>query len=359
MIAAILGAGSGGTAMAADLKQKGHTVFLLKTSSRPSAHFSWMQNHGNQVEWEENGKLSQVRLDEVSPDLSLVSRADIVVLFVQTAYQESVLRKAGPYLREDQVLLLEPGYLGSALVLRYSGGKKLTAAEAESSPIDCRIVQPGRVRVLFRNIRNPVGVYPAGEGSRVMERLKPLGYSFTLVHAAAEAALHNPNLIVHTLGGIMSIPRIEYTGGKGYRMYEEVFTPRVWNMAEALDQEKKTVLQRMGYPPISYIEACAYRNSPGGEQAENVFRRYARESSPDGPEVPDSRFITEDVPEGLVLLESLGSYFHIPTPMCTALIELASASCQTDFRVQGRTLERLGQKEVKQVLSDGGCLLPS
>ena len=60
-----------------------------------------------------------------------------------------------------------------------------------------------------------------------------------------EAALHNPNIIVHTVGAIFSIPRIEYTTGE-YWMYKEVFTPSIWSIVESLDKEKMELFGCVG-----------------------------------------------------------------------------------------------------------------
>jgi opine dehydrogenase len=63
---------------------------------------------------------------------------------------------------------------------------------------------------------------------------------------------------------------------------------------------------------------------------------------PDNAVTVPKRFITEDVPHGLVPLASLGRAIGVPTPVTDSLIELSCAFSQTDFRRDGRTLERLG-----------------
>ena len=71
-----------------------------------------------------------------------------------------------------------------------------------------------------------------------------------------------------------------------------------------------------------------------------------------GPVSVDSRYITEDVPQGLVLLESLGRALHIATPVASALIEIASAALGRPLRAQGRTLDALGHENVERILDD-------
>jgi hypothetical protein len=54
------------------------------------------------------------------------------------------------------------------------------------------------------------------------------------------------------------------------------------------------------------------------------------------------RYLTEDVPTGLVPLSSLGKYFKIPTPFIDSLIQLSGCLLGQDFYEQGRTIENVG-----------------
>ncbi|MEI3160628.1 MAG: NAD/NADP octopine/nopaline dehydrogenase family protein [Oscillospiraceae bacterium] len=127
----------------------------------------------------------------------------------------------------------------------------------------------------FRNVRNPIGVYPHSALPAAREVLDRLGTPFVYLKSVAEAALHNPNMIVHTVGAVMSIPRIEATHGD-FCMYHEAFTPSAWNLLEALDGEKMRVLEQLGCDPVPYVEACKFRNSlDDARDAKEVFFAYA------------------------------------------------------------------------------------
>jgi opine dehydrogenase len=151
----------------------------------------------------------------------------------------------------------------------------------------------------------------------------------------------------------MSIPRIEKTGGE-YCMYHEVFTPSVWRILEALDREKMDVMERLGCQRLPYAEACKYRNTlDDSRDAKEVFFWYANmPTRAKGPTEVDSRYISEDVPQGLVLLESLGLKYNVPTPVCTSLINIASAALGRELRLEGRTVERLGEDMLERILQD-------
>ena len=52
----------------------------------------------------------------------------------------------------------------------------------------------------------------------------------------------------------------------------------------------------------------------------------------------DFRYLTEDVPYGLVFISELAKQFEVPTPAVDTVIQLASIVLDTDFRAQGRRL---------------------
>ncbi len=354
MKVAILGAGNGGCAVAADLSLRGIDVTLIKTSNAMhNENFEHLQKNSGLIALSENGIISETRIPTITTDLSALSVCDIVIVYIQTRYHEPLIERMIPHLRADQIVLFNPGYLSTAYMLKHNVRSDVIIAEAESSFIDCRIASPGLIKVGFRNVRNPIGIYPSHRRTEATSKLSKLGFPFVYLSSVVEAALHNPNLIVHTVGAIMSIPRIEKTQGD-YCMYHEVFTPSVWKILEQLDSEKMDVLERLGFERIPYVEACKFRNSlDDTRDAKEVFFWYAAmPTRAKGPVVVDSRYISEDVPQGLVMLEALGKSLHINTPVTTALIELATYALGRDMRKEGRSPEKLGQDNINRILSD-------
>ena len=352
MKAAVLGAGNVGTALAADMALRGHDVALIKTSSGTrEEHFSSLCGSGV-VSLSENGAVRRALIPCVTRELGAVRGREVVIVCTRTDFHEALIRRIAPFLSAGQILLFVPGYLSTAYVLRHVNADVI-CAEAQSSFIDCRIARPGEIRVGFRNVRNPIGVFPQNRAEEAAALLDRLGFPFTYCGSVAEAALHNPNMIVHPVGALMSLPRMEKTRGD-YCMYHEVFTPSVWRMLEALDGEKTAILAALGLPPLSYVDACKFRKSlDDTADGKAVFFAYAAmPTRAKGPLTAEDRYITEDVPQGLVLLESLGRHLGVATPVCTALIELASAALGRDLRQNGRTLSRLGAENVEKIRRD-------
>lgn len=350
----VVGCGHAGSTIAADLSLKGHNVTLLKTSNKlHNEHFEKIYKE-QKINITENNISKDANLVVTTNFEEAITSAELIIIYIQTNYHESLIQKICQYICDGQVVLIEPGYLSTCYFLKYSN-KDITVVEAESSPIDCRITTPGNVQVLFKNVINPIGVFPTKNTEIAKRILSQLGYNFDYLTSVVESALHNPNLIVHTIGALFSIPRIEYTNvhGGSYSMYREVFTPHIWNLVLALDEEKMNILEKLGCPRLSYVEACKFRNSDDDNRdATEVFFDYAQNSSPNGPDIPDSRYITEDVPEGLVMLESLGKVLNISTPTTTGLINCANALLNCDFRKCGRTVEKLGIETINIILSE-------
>lgn len=356
---AMLGAGNAGCAVSADLTMHGHEVTLIKTShSLHDDNFNFLLENDGKMTLNEFGEIKSANIHKLSRDVADIQGADIVIMYIQTRFHEQLIERIAPYLQDGQLLLINPGYLSTAYVLKHCPDKDLIICEAESSFIDGRIMEPGLFRVGFRNVRNPIGIYPAARREEAIAKLDQLGERFVYLDSVVEAALHNPNLIVHTVGSVMSIPRIEKSKGD-FCMYHEAYTrdnPATWRILEKLDAEKMDVLEKLGFERLSYVEACKYRNSLDDDiDAKEVFLEYAEmPTRAKGPTVVDSRYISEDVPQGLVMLEALGKALQVETPIASGLIAIASAALGRDLRAEGRTPEGLGMENIEKILTDCG-----
>ena len=352
----MVGAGNAGCAVAADLTLKGHEVTLIKTShAMHDENFEYLQQNNGKMTLNEFGDMKTAYIHKVTRDLTEVTGAEVVIIYIQTNFHEQLIEKLAPLLVDNQIVLINPGYLSTAYLLKHCT-KDIIIAEAESSFIDGRIMEPGLFRVGFRNVRNPIGIYPKHRKEEAIAKLDLLEERFVYLNSVVEAALHNPNLIVHTVGSVMSIPRIEKSKGD-FCMYHEAYTRdnlATWMILEALDNEKMDVLEKLGMERLPYVEACKYRNSlDDNKNAKDVFLDYAEmDTRAKGPTKVDSRYISEDVPQGLVMLEALGKSLDVKTPICTSLIEIATAALGRDMRAEGRTPSTLGEENIQKILDD-------
>jgi len=361
----IVGVGNAGSAGAFMAAEAGHKVRLLKTSNNivHDEHFeSIVKNKGIFcIDNTKKGNFTDSADDaeKTFQPLKLITRnpeeaiegADVIMIFIQTTYHKCLAKKIAKYFTDDQLVILIPGYAGSIFFNQFCNNNPILA-EGESTPNDARVVEPGTVKVLFKNVRNSLAFFPAArtvEGMAIAARLFP-AYDIDMNHVRKnifESSLHNPNIIVHTVGLYVMTPMLEYCAkhhpNETPCMYRDALsTDMAWLMIEKLDAEKMAVLSALGCEPISYLEACLFRNEEDLKQdAREVFERY-KIASPPGPYSFDNRYITEDVPMGLVLLSSLGEKFGINVPECNRLIEMCGGILERDFYEEGRTLASLG-----------------
>lgn len=342
----IIGAGNAGCAHAFKLTEYGHEIRLVKTSHvLHNDYFDYISSRGciTAIDYTNNGIESTQSPTMITRDMKAgISGAEVVLVMTQSLQHDRLASILAPNLEDGQLLLIIPGNLGSMIFARHIKAEVIIG-EGESTPVDARIEDDMRVHILFKNVRNALSFLPARateEGIIIAKNiLDTYGYRRKNV---IESALHNPNLIVHTIGTIMSAARIEAMKGD-FWMYRESFSPSVWNLVEQLDLEKNRTLQAYGGEPLSYLEACKFRNEEDlSRDALSVFQSYATNGGPQGPNSINTRFIYEDVPNGLCLLSSLAKKAEINTPVCDALIIMANSLMKINYWKTARTVERLG-----------------
>ena len=345
MEVAILGTGNAGCAHAVKLYENGHNVRLIKTSSTlhgDNYNIIKKLKGINVIDNTTNGVRKFVPISMITKDIEKgINGADIVLIFTQTLQHEALAKRVSKYFIPGQIVVLIPGNMGSFYFANQSQ-PGVIFAEGETTPYNARITMPGEVTISFKNVRNAVAFLKNKQNSHYLSKIDELfGEHKFLRSNVIESAMHNPNLIVHTVGTIMSASRIEFSKGQ-FWMYQEAFTDSIWNIIADLDEEKNRVIKAFDGEESSYLEACKWRNEENLTlDALDVFNSFAATSNI-GPTNINTRYIYEDVPNGLCLLESLSKKIGIETPITSSLISLASSLSKVDYRSNARTVESLG-----------------
>ncbi len=357
---AIIGAGNAGCAHACMLQERGHTVNLIKTSNAlHDENFNRViENGGIYYSGVSSDEKKFAPLNQITRDLEEgLKDVDVLMVMTQSLQHQDIAMRALPHMSGVKLLIVVPGYLGSLYFKSAVMDYGTIIAEGESTAFDARIVEPGTVKILFQNIRNKLGFFPNSKKEEGLEIAQSVIETYVGARSnIIESALHNPNLIVHTIGAIMSSSRIEYSKGE-FWMYREAFTPSIWNLIEKLDTEKNRVIEFFDGIPSPYLDECKYRNEEDlSQNSFDVFNSYAEEGGPKGPDTVNSRYIYEDVPMGLGLLCSLSSLIGEKAETASALINIASGLLMQNFNEQARTIDDLLGKntsatELKQMIN--------
>jgi opine dehydrogenase len=134
-------------------------------------------------------------------------------------------------------------------------------------------------------------------------------------------------------------------------MYEEGMTPAVVRVIEALDLERIQIGKRLGIDlptGVDMMVESAY--GPRGTLWESL-NGSAGLTPVKGPPSLENRYVTEDIPYGLVAWASLGDAVGVDTPVMDSLVEIGSAIMGKSCWREGRNLKKMGLEglDIKQI----------
>ena len=346
MKVSVLGCGNVGIAISADLSLSGHDVSLIKTSSSKEDVFEKIKN-GNNIIWLKNeGKYNKSHIREVTHDISKVADSEVVFVTIQSTYHEDLIKRISGYLNSKQIVICICSYMSSFYFAKYCNSLPIVA-EATGPYLEGRVEEDDIHGIVFRVgcrlTKSPLSIYQVRREDECMDKILKLYNGFSCDYNTLESALLNPNMVLHTVGSIMSIPRIEYSKGN-FCMYREAYArgnEATLNIMLELDEEKKDVLRKFRCSPVDIFKAGGFLGNP-----KESFYSYSESSDRAiSPTSVKSRYITEDVSQGLVLLESIGRRFNVNVPVASSLITISGHALGVDFRANGRTIERLGAEQ--------------
>jgi len=264
------------------------------------------------------------------------------------------------------LILLVQGNTGGSLLVRRALDEAgcradVAVAEMDNYPYSCRRLAPTRIRPIVAKRWLQIATFPGNRIARVHGRLARLFPQAVAAPNPLYTGFTNANAMLHVANCVGNAARIE--GGDGYKFYAEGVTPAVARLHQAIDAERVAVAAALGasVPTLeewfdrvygvreaSLVETCRRLtyNSDGPYQATGT------------PVSLDHKFITEDVPTGLIPMSALGVAAGMPTPAIDALVEIARRMTGRDFAAEARTLARLGlsgmaASEIGRVMNEG------
>jgi opine dehydrogenase len=160
-----------------------------------------------------------------------------------------------------------------------------------------------------------------------------------------EADLSNINAVMHPPGMVCNAGWIEATDGD-FGFYADGNTPAVAGVMAVVDRERLALAEQLEVPSLPFAELLHRLGfTDEGLRAADVHE--AIEGSElihpvKAPPGVDHRYLHEDVGWGLVPWMHLAAAVGSPTPVISALTELAGAINGVDYAGDGLTLARMG-----------------
>ena len=340
----VLGAGHGGSAMAGHLGIMGFKVNLYNRSRRKILSISYRK--GIKIEGEIQGfgsiELASNNIKECLEDV------DILMVVVPANGHRYIAQICAPHLKENQIIILNPGRTGGALeffhVLKeYRVREFPFLAEAQTFLYASRAIGPAQAKIFSVKNSVPLATLPAYWIPGVLKVINRAFPQFVPGDNIFKTSFDNIGAIFHPALTVLNAAWIEETHGD-FEYYIQGASKSVAKVLEAVDRERLEVAASLG---IKAMSAKNWLYTAYNATGEDLYEAIQDNPGYLGIKAPDRlhhRYIDEDVPMSLVPLASIGEMLKVQTPTIRFIIHLASIMRGKDFWVEGRTVEKLGLK---------------
>jgi opine dehydrogenase len=357
---AVLGGGNGSHTMAADLALKGLEVRLCEAPEFKDAFNTTLQRQEISLV-EAGGGERTAKLALATTDFGKALKgADYIMMPIPATGHERFFKAIMPYLEDGQTIVTWPGNYASlyfARMLKEEGLKKdITLAEGHTLPWGCR-GEGGKIKIFVDAWRLLRATLPSKDTARVVKELKDY-YPVVAASNVLETSLNNLNPIVHPVGTILNAGAID-TRGEGFHLYRDGTTKSIATAIKAIFEEVSRVGEAAGVKMLEYPEKTFWLKS-------TIMSHYFKAPKDmegtvagiSGPASMKSRYITEDIPYGLVPAAGLAYSYGVDIPIIDATICLASTINGADYYQSGRSLGELGiaglgRDELDKILKQG------
>ena len=290
-------------------------------------------------------------IEHVTTELATaVDGADVIIVATGGTYQEAVAAALAPLLRGGEIILLIQGNTGGSLVVRRALDRAgcrvaVDVAEMDNYPFSCWRLSPTRIRPIIAKRWLQIAAFPGNRIGAVFPRLAALFPHAMARQSIAFTGFTNANAMLHVANCVANAGKIDR--GEAYKFYAEGVTPSVARLYAAINAERVAVAAALGADVPDLADWFEQTYGVRGATLSETCRLLTTNS--DGPYQAtgtpkswDNKYITEDVPVGLMPMQAIGGACGVPTPMIDAVIALACRLAGSDFAAQARTLRRMG-----------------
>ena len=347
MKVAILGAGHGGIAMAGDLTLSGHEVRLAATADHSSNLKLLMAFGGIMVEGitSSGAPAGFAKPALMTTDCgAAIKGAEVVMVVVPAFGQEPYMRLLIEEGEKGQIVVFNPGKFGTlafARMLKESGRwGDFLIGETTSFIFAAKTKGMGHVNIKAIKEELPFAALPADRTAEALWTLTDLYPQLSPSMGVLQTSIDAPGLIIHPISTLMNMSRIEQIGP--YRNSHYDITPSVGRVMEGVDQERMAVANLLCRETFSFMDTMEVLYKVKGESAYDVMYQVSAHNVQMAPDSLQHRYVSEDIPYGLVTIASIGRSIGVPVARIEAIVNIACMANGVDYWTTGRTAEKLG-----------------
>lgn len=271
--------------------------------------------------------------------------AEIIMVTTIANAHKAVAQSIAPYVKEGQVIVLNPGRTCGALVFKEtlieSGCKqRFYLAEAQTLVYACRIVKNGTVNIIGVKDEVLLSALPSCDTDYVLHRINPLYSSFIKTTNVLRTSLENIGAMFHPCVLLFNAATIERN--EVFWFYRDM-TDQVALFIERFDAERLAVGKAYGLELLCVNEwiKFAYKDTMGDTLCERMRNNPAYHDIK-SPSSIFTRQLTEDIPTGVLPIMELGKVAGVNTPLLESMIHICEALLGQDLHTNGRNLKNLG-----------------
>lgn len=344
----VLGAGNGGQAFAGGLTLKGHTVHLAAVPEHDTQIKILSTFGGVLVESSEAIGIAGgfARIDRIDTDVAgSLATAELVLLVVPAYAQETYFGLIAEHAPDGLLVVMQPGKFGSlrlAQRLREAGRDPHALLIAETASFLYAAKIHGMDHIWLRGLKAELelAALPAGRTGEVIERLAEVHTQYVPARNVLATSMDDAAYALHPVTTLLNLARLEKMGP--YRTASYDITEQTGRMVEAVDNERCAVAAAFGLQPQPLLEQMASAYGLTGATVYEGLSKSTVHRDQMTPRNARHRYVSEEVPFGLVPLQQFGQLAGVPTPAIDSIVSLASIVNDEDYTATGRHLDGLG-----------------
>lgn len=404
-------ASQSGHAYFADMLSRGYRVIGY---NRPSAHGQEVIDairsaSGIYLERPENANHEEshfVQLGDsvVTSDVQqLVDNADIIIIALPSTYHEGAVREmcnAGLAATKKPVVLSPSRSVASPYMWRIVG-ERYPIICLSTCPYSCKTPKSG-VALIKRRKRTFIASLEGEVNHNHVNMMRELFPQAALTRIPALTTLNNIGAVFHCATYMLNIDEIERrkSTGEVFSFYMDGIAtrPEVGQVLEQIDQVRLQIAHKLGLQTFGlkerprediwrkltnalraleeesaddidilrhirkefteFLDSCVLSSQHWlditygvvRQEGESLSSAIGRTPTYQNNSVPQLRYVTEDIPTGLVVYEALAKMFGIDASICSPIIDSYINRFGDNIRMQGRNLSDFDKQYIMDYL---------
>lgn len=317
---AIIGAGNGGQTTAAWLANQGYKTRIFDVMEDTVAKLNELGGvniYGN-TDYPGFGKIEFATTDMEKA----IEGCELILLILPENYHDSIAVKMAPYLKDGQIVVLNPasglGAISFKKTLTDAGcTADVTLAVTCTLLFAARIKETGDVLVTGQKTELSIVAFPGNRKQIVEDAMYPVFSQHIFANNIIDTAMENLNLAFHPGPTLLYTSLIER--GITFDYYNSM-TPSQIKLIKAIDKERMELCSIYHVDTPNVEDSFARMYSYEGDLYD-MLRNAECYKGIKGPKSLKVRYLLEDIPYNLRSLQALGQIAKIKTPVIDAVCQ--------------------------------------